>query len=424
MEIAKIMKQKNLLVFLVAAFALVAVASNVSAFGDITAVKVNGIDALGGVDFANFAGDRVMLTVTFTADDGVDPAVLNEVLAIDVRMKAWFTGERDNSAISDRIEVLENRVYVLNAYLDVPHDLGNDLNEPRTLNIVVESKQVEADSETISFTVQRESYNLEILSVTLQPEVTAGESVAIDVVLKNRGSQRADDTFLRVKIPELRIETQTYFGDLTPTDQSNPDRDDALERRTYLRLPVDVPAGLYTVVLEAFNDDSFATTEKRILVSGVSEEALVIPSQSSKTFSTGETAEYKLTIVNRGSAVSVYRVSVDAPANFNTEVSESLLVVPAGSSRTFSVFTDSAVRDDYSFTVKVASEEGVLVAQNTLAASVTDNGKSTSRVTGGANTTVLLTVVLAIVFIVLLVVLIVLLTRKPETKEEFGESYY
>ena len=101
---------------------------------------------------------------------------------------------------------------------------------------------------------------------------------------------------------------------------------------------------------------------------------------------------------------------------------DNIVVVHAGSSRTVSLFADSDTRDDYTFTVDVNSEEGVLVARETFSANVVEGD---SRIGGTTtNATVLLTVILAIIFIVLLVVLIVLLTRKTEKTEEFGESYY
>jgi hypothetical protein len=93
--------------------------------------------------------------------------------------------------------------------------------------------------------------------------------------------------------------------------------------------------------------------------------------------------------------------------------------LPAGSSKTVEFTASSSVRDEYDFTVNVLSEDGTLIEQKAFKANVTEGGTSVT-----ANTTVLLTVILAIIFVVLLVVLIVLLTRKPESKEEFGESYY
>jgi len=426
METIKTMSRKNLLVLLVTVFALALSFQSVSAFGEITSVEVNGLEALGangnpvGIDFSNFAGERVPVLVRFDA-----AGAANEVVAENARVVVWISGERTDAVESPRFDVLGGRTYARTVFINVPFDLDEDLDESRVLEVAVESEEEgTADEVSIDLTVQRESYLLEILAVDMQPEVQAGQSLVFDVVLKNRGRQLAEDTFLRIRVPELGLETQTYFGDLSSRDQggSVADRDDAVERRAYLRIPADVPLGLYSVMIEAFNDDSFASLEKRVLVAGAEEDTMVITPSNSKTFSTGDTGVYKLTLVNRGSVVRVYEIELDSSAGLNVEVSDPLVVVPAGSSRTVDISANADVRDDYTFTAIVHSD-GKVIGDESFTASVTEgNGRADSI--GSSSAAVLLTVILAIVFVVLLVVLIVLLTRKPDKTEEFGESYY
>jgi hypothetical protein len=419
------MSNKNLLVFIVSVFALVFALGSVSAFGNIDTVEVNGVTVVSGgqqvgsVDLANFVGDRVPVLVVFKANSGTD------ALAEDVRIKAWISGDAENIATSERFDVLANKTYTRTIYLDIPSDLNDVLDETRKLEILVESKQDgTADRETIDFTVERASYVLEILSVNMQPEANVGESMVADVVLKNRGRQLADDAFLKISIPELGLEERTYFGDLTPVDNFEDDYDseDAVERRTYLRVPADTEPGLYTVVIEAFNSDSYDKVERRVLVTGGAvENTMAVSASQSQTFNTGETGNYKLTLVNKGSVVRVYELKASSSDNLNVVLSDSLIVVPAGTSRTVDISAKSSVRDAYTFSVDVLSDGGALIDSETFSANVVE-GKGSSGVQ--TNTTVLLTVILAIIFVVLLVVLIVLLTRKPETKEDFGESYY
>lgn len=414
------MTSKNLMVFLVMALALVAFATTVSAadFGQITAIEVDGQNLLTATHTPSFdVGDVLEVKVTFTADEDADY----------VRVRARFSGE--NEVESGEFPVYAGNQYTRTLNVPVAYDFGEDgLDQVRSLKITVDSRSEGDFSETVNLVTQREGNNLAILAVDMQPEVSAGESLAMDVVLKNKGSYLADDVFLYIRIPELGLATSTYYGDLSAEDQgglNNVERDDAVERRTFLRIPVNVPAGFYTVVFEASDGESTETLERRILITGASENgALTVPSQSSKTFSVGETAEFKLSIVNRGSTIAVYLLDTNAPADLNVRLSDNVLVVPAGSSRTVSIFADSSVRDDYTFSVIVNSEEGALVTQETFTANVVEGGSRGNIGGSGANATVLLTVILAIIFIVLLVVLIVLLTRKPETKEEFGESYY
>jgi hypothetical protein len=431
MNTTKNMARKNLLVLLVAVFAVFLTATSVSAFGDITSVEVNGVEALGSgasIDFANIAGDRVPVLVRFEASDNGDTTV---DITERVTIVAWISGERVDAIESAEFDVIEGRTYARTVYLEVPFDLDDDLHQPRKLEVVVESEQDgTADSKSIDLTIQRESFLLEILDADLQNEVKAGDSLVIDVVLKNRGSQFSEDTFLRVRIPELGLESRTYFGDLAPIDQDAPDKEDAVERRTRLKIPSNAPLGLYDVEIEAFNDDSFASLTRRVLIAGAEEDTMVVSSAHSRTFSIGEEGSYKLTIVNRGSSVRVYEISLNSDSGLNVDASDSVIVVPAGSSRTVEFTATSKTRDDYRFTA-IVSSDGSVLSEQTFTADVeeangeTDKAKDDSGISfTGDNTAVLLTVILAIIFVVLLVVLIVLLTRKPEKAEEFGESYY
>jgi len=272
----KNMTSKNLLVFLVSAFVLAALsASNVSAFGSISSIEIDDLEVLGSsIDLANFAGQTVPIRVVFKATADAE----------DVRVKAWISGESDNIYTSRRIDVLSGRTYTETVLLDMPSSL-DELDENRKLNVMVESKQDgTADLEAIEFTVQRESYTMEILSVDMDAEVKAGEALTIDVVLKNRGRQLAEDTFVTVSVPELGLESRAYYGDLSAQDESNPDRDDAVEKRAYLKVPSDTTAGLYTVLIEAFNDDSIVRTEKRVYVTGAEDDTKVVFPTTSKTF--------------------------------------------------------------------------------------------------------------------------------------------
>jgi len=406
------MTYKNLWVFLVGVLALVLVAQSVSAtFGTISDIQVNGISANSGVvNFAGFNGQKIPVTIRFDAT----------AHANDVRIKAWISGSSGNSVALDRIEVFPNASYIYTVYVDMPSDLGESINEPRKLEITVESKtEGTADEKTINLALQRESYSIQILSADMNTQVNAGDPLIVDVVIKNIGGQLAEDTFLKVKLPELRLETKSYFGDLSSVDQSNPDRQDAVERRAFIRLPAETKAGVYTVILEAFNADSVDRIERKILVVGAEGDTMVVPSTSDKTFLAGQNGEYTLTIVNKGTQVRVYGLDVVTPSDLSIDVSDPVVVVPAGSSRAVKLTASSSTEGKYAFTVNVKSGDQVLDSRTFRA-----NVNGTEKASAGANTTVLLTVILAIVFVVLLVVLIVLLTRKPEKQEELGESSY
>ncbi len=378
--------------------------ASVSASGSI-GVEVSGVES---DEIAVFAEQTLPVRVVFSSDVDVT----------DVRVKAWISGEKAYSVSTERFDMIAGKVYSRLLAVQVPSRI--DPAEDLKLEVLIESRNDgEIVAKTISLTAQRESYNVEVLDVVMESEVNAGDVLSFDVVLKNRGRQFAEDTFVKVSIPALGIERKAYFGDLSPVDQSNPDKEDAVERRITLAIPSNAPTGLYLVELEAYNADSIDTLTKKVsIVGGASETSLFVASANSKTFAVGEQAEYSLTLVNSGNKIRVYELVPETPVSLALEMDENVVVVPAGASKTVKFAATASKEGKYNFGVNIYSD-GELVKRYNFLASV--EGEST----GSSSATVVLTVILAIIFVVLLVVLIVLLTRKPENKaEEFGESYY
>ena len=113
------MKSKQM-VYLVAALVLAVFAiASVSAvdFGDISSVKVNGVEASSGtVNVGAVAGETLPVEVTF-ASNGL--ANVSE----DVRVKAWISGARDYSVSSKRFVVRSNTAYHWLVSVQVPYNL-------------------------------------------------------------------------------------------------------------------------------------------------------------------------------------------------------------------------------------------------------------------------------------------------------------
>ncbi|MEK6928871.1 MAG: hypothetical protein AABW65_02870 [Nanoarchaeota archaeon] len=405
------MKSKKYLVSLVALLVLAVLSiANVSAFGSITSVEVNGIEGTMPNNVATFSGETLPVRVVFkaTAD------------ATDVRVKVWIAGDKEYSVSSERFDVIAGKIYSKLVSVTVPFNI--EPQEDLKLEVSVESrKEGSADKKTIALSGQRESYVVEVLDVNFKEEVLAGENLALDIVLKNRGRKLSEDTFVRVSIPALHISQKVYFGDLSSKDQSHPDKEDAVEGKLSLKIPSNAKAGTYVLEIEAYNSESVTTLSKKVAIVGSGEESAVVSSAKSKTFAVGETEDYSMTLVNSGNRVQIYELVVgDIPRTINVELEESVFAIPAGSSETVKLKATATKAGKYDFSVNVHSNKNLVTKQN-FTAEVEE--KTTKKITE-KNTTVLLTVVLAIIFVVLLVVLIVLLTRKPEKSQELGESYY
>lgn len=406
------MKNIQKMVSLAAIFVLaILVTQNASAFASIDDVEVNGVDALNGaVNIGAFSGDSLPVRVTFTATAD----------AQDARIKIWLAGEKDNAVSSERFDVLNGSTYSRLVSVAIPVNVDYP-SEEFQLEIQIENRNDGAPASAyteVQVTAQRESYTLEVLDVNLGTKAVSGEAMPVDIVLKNRGSHLAEDTFVKVRIPALGVEQRAYFGDLSATDQSDPDKEDAVERRMFVNIPKSAPAGVYTVEVEAYNADSDETVSKKIAIVGASEDTSVVSTAQSKTFAAGETKQYSITLVNSGNRIRVYELVPEVSDNLNVEMDESIVAVNAGTSKTVKINVVADKAGEQSFAVNVYSD-GELVNKQTFSANV--QGSTGFK---GGSTTLVLTVVLAIIFVVLLVVLIVLLTRKPEKTDELGENYY
>ena len=393
------------LVSFVALLALVILSvTSVSAFATIQNVEVNGVATN---DIAAFAGETLSVRVTFVADDDAE----------DVRVKAWLAGESDLAVSSGRFDVIDGSLYTKVMNVGMPSNI--DPAEDFSLWVVIENRNDGiGDSEEITVNAQRESYVVQVLDVNMDTRVRAGDNLAFDIVLKNRGRHLAEDTFVRIKIPALGISERAYFGDLSAVDQSDPDKEDAVERRMNVYIPMNTAPGIYDVEIRTFNADSDATVLRKVaIVGGARESTIVASAVNSKTFAVGEEGVYSLTIVNTGDNIRVYRLALDSSdKELNVDVDEPFVVVPAGTSKTVKVRASASEAGIYGFSVNVYSGSE-LANKYDFSAKV----KGSKGFASSSDAAVLLTVILAIIFVVLLVVLIVLLTRnhrEPRNSEK------
>ncbi|RLG10678.1 hypothetical protein DRN69_08710 [Candidatus Pacearchaeota archaeon] len=384
----KKMNVRKVLVSFLTIATLLLLATTVSATeltSDYT-VKVNGIDVIKNTALTNtvsvIAGETITIKVYFTSSSDV-------VDASDVRMKAEIEGEKqDVDARTDYFDVEPGKRYVKTLTLKVPYELKDYVSNDLALNIKIWNDNYKTELPEITLRVQRPSYAAEILSISTSDTVNAGELLPIDVVVKNRGYNSLEDLFITVRIPALDIEKRVYFGDLVEIEST--DEDDTAKERVYLRIPFDVEGGIYSLQVEASNEDTVSSVTKEILIKNEFPSTVIKTSEG-------------LLLVNPTNTLKVYKVLFPSG-------NENIVSIQAGSSKTVQVNPTS---EEYVVTV--------LTIDGKIVESVTFSSSEAAQI---SNPVVVLTVILAIVFLVLLIVLIVLVTKKPEKKEEFGESYY
>ncbi len=410
------MKSKNLFgFFLTFAFVLfLAVGAISAATTDIAvtdpiterldSVKVGGIYDEGNEDISIIAGETLPIVVVFTAF----------VDASDVRIEAELQGTKlDIEADAFVGDIEQGKRYIKSLSLRVPYELKDEVNDDISLLIKIWNGDYKTEHPEIVLRIQRPSYEVGVMSVTVDQEVDAGAIFPIDVVLKNIGYNYLDDLYVTVTISALEVEKSTYIGDLDATEDKE-DEDDTLRARIYLKIPYDAPAGVYALEVEVRNDDLVESEVVQVIINNDFANN-VIATDYSKTFDVGERAEYEILLVNPTNKLKVYRIITESSGSLTTSAGESVVAVPSGLSKTVRIIAKADAKGNYDFDVNILSGEE-LVGTVTLNANV-ESGAAESAI-------IALTLILTIVFIVLLIVLVVLLRKKPEKAEEFGESYY
>ena len=404
------MNTKKLMVPIFAVVMALFLFASVSA-GEITnnyVVKVDGINA-SNHEISVVAGEKITIEVYFKSlvDD------------TDVTIEAEIEGDKiKETAESEVFDVETNYTYRKVFNIEVPYELKDVQSDDIYLNIEIDGKNHKSTLDEIILRVQRPSYNAVIKSVTIPSSIEAGDTFPIDFVLKNMGYNDLDDLYVEVSIPELGIsQGPLWIGDLVDieTCTNNCDEEDTVGGRLYLDVPYGVDAGVYEMEFTVYNEDTESTKVRQVVI-GNDFSSEVITVNTKKTVASGENAEFSILLVNPTDNVKVYKIITESANGLFSSASESVVAVPAGSSKTVTITANAKNEGSYVFNVNVLSENELI---QSIAYEVAVDGKKT------ANTTVILTVILAIIFLVLLIVLIVLIGRKPEkSAEEFGESYY
>lgn len=404
------MSAKRLLVSIVAIVSILLLVATVNAapLASNPEVKVNGMNASTNTA-AVVGGDKITVEVYFTA-------IVNDT---DVTVEAELEGEKViATAISRPFDIETGSRYGKTLTIEVPFELKDVVSDQLTMNIEIDGKEFKSELTAITLKVQRPSYNAEIKSVTTPQAVEAGETIPVDIVMKNRGYNDLSDLYVTALIAELGVKKTLYFGDLVAIENSTTDDEDTdtTSGRLYLEVPYGTASGVYTLELVVENDDTVTVAKKQIAIKNDYANS-VIATSTSKTVNAGQEAVYELLVVNPTNKLKVYTIVTEANADLTSSADSAVIAVPAGSSKTVKITANAVNEGKYNFNVNVLSSDGL---SSKVALSLNAEGKSSSV---SSSPVIVLTVVLAVIFLVLLVVLIVLLGKKPQESED-SESYY
>jgi hypothetical protein len=262
------MKNKAILVSIIALFAIVLTLNAVIASEvDVTIndVVVNDVSLMSLTTAAGFVSNNVPVEIEFRSNADLE----------DVRVKVYIEGYKDEIYEStSRFNTFNGSTYLKRFSLELPSSMDLDNNpEDLTLLVRISAKGQDTFEQEYSIRMQRDTYSLEFLSIDADEKIAAGSVLALDIVLKNNGFDRLDDTYVRASIPELGISQRVYFGDISSdSDEDYDEIRDSLNKRIYLAIPADAVSGIYNIEVEAYNYDASITANKKVTINGVAKE--------------------------------------------------------------------------------------------------------------------------------------------------------
>lgn len=256
------MKTKQIFGFVVAAMiALFAVNFALASTSDTSGLVINSIEAndvvLTSGQLSVSPGDTIPVVVRFTASENLSD--------LKVKLEAG-----DADASTSKFDVVSGSTYIRRLSLTIPNVEDMDGSADRfTLHVKIYNNDVAEEMDGY-VQLEREAHAFQFLQADAPMRASAGEIIAIDVVLENIGARDADNAFVTVSIPELAVSKKAYFGDLVANDNTDSnDNEDARERRIYLVIPSDAKSGDYTIDVKASNYDASSSVRKVISITGL-----------------------------------------------------------------------------------------------------------------------------------------------------------
>lgn len=361
--------------------------------------------------------------------------IANVDLLKKVTVHTWLTGyHEDIEAETPQFDVFGGNMYTKSLRLKIPNDV--DARDKYTLYVQIEHQQDLSgiDEAEVNTEIQRIANIIDILNVELYKDsynyankFSAGDTIYIDTVVKNRGNYEAEDVYVKASINELGIERTVYLGDLAPTDED--DEDDAKEVTLALTLPLSVKTGTYTLRVKAYNDEVSDEVIETITIFGYASKEPGEPQQpgkveistqiSSNKIEQGKGAVYTILVANFGTTTQNFIVeTVGTEGWATTTITPQTFTLAPGQSKLVNIYVaigESAVEGEHVFSAKVkygSESRSYNLVADVIKAESEINWKLILMIIG---------IVLAATIIVLLIIL--LATRKKVTTETV-ESYY
>ena len=429
---------KTILMILVAIVALTAFASASSDLYDITHVYVDGMDVsdgdISGIELTDNMEVKVYIEGTgnsSTCPDGVDDC------SVEVKVKAWIGGYEydDIEATSDAFDIEPGVSYRKTLTLDIPDDLDVEDND-YTLYVEVYDSQDE-ERESYDLYVEKTSHSLEIMDVIYDSNVNAGDTLPIEVRVKNLGDDKEEDIKVEASIDGVDS-TADYIDELTSDELANEDEESSDSVNLDLDLPEDLESGSYTLLITvSYNrGHDFLEETYQLNVDGVDEttteegtaKTTLSLSSTSVDGTQSDDSTFTLKFTNTGSASETYKVTVNGITQWATSsVSPSSVTVAPGSTEemTITITPDSDAVGEKDFSLQIFDSNDKLIKDQAMTMNVSED-------TGlFGNTSTMLKVGFIILIVLVILIGLIFAFRKmkdddddDELEPKEGKTYY
>ncbi len=324
--------------------------------------------------------------------------------AENIRAEAFIQGYEHRLIIDETpiFDITQGNTYTKSLKIKLPDEMDRD---DYVLRVIMSDRTGPLSTFQLALDVSTARHSLSIDDVSLSPgsTVEAGRSLLTTVRLDNMG-QKDEDVKVTVSMPELSISQVDYVDQLESDDART-------SEELFLRIPRCAKPGEYTLVVKVeYNEmNSVVTSQKTITVvegefcdelSNMDARTKIVLGNTVQTLAAGEKGIYPVTITNQARESKTYALLVEGAGEFGEiQVSPSnVMQLDGGESGTAFIFVrpNADASGDKQFVLTV-QEDGSILKQLTLSASVKDNGSWSGLAKG-----------LQIAVIVLVVVLVVL----------------
>ncbi|MBI5871791.1 hypothetical protein HZB88_01775 [archaeon] len=339
----------------------------------------------------------------------------------------------DVEVSSDMFDMEPGVIYSKSLSLELPADMDVEDNE---YTLYVQAYDAEGSVQN-SYTLylERTRHKVEIIDLLVSPSsAEAGESVLLDVRIKNYGDQKEEDIKVIASIDALGLSVSDYVDELAAYEEDNEDEEDSDSAVLTLNIPEDADAGVYELAVDVEYADGHETVEDEasLTIAGegtttttttTSEEVVITADTGLLTLDIGEEKYFKLSFANKGASPQSFTIAVSGTQAWaDVKVSPSYLSIAAGNTEDAYIYVKPTLSGTYEFTVSASTDS--VVEEINLKADVA--GK-----TGEIESSELLKIgAIALVVVIIILLLAVALRKGKQGKSEEplepkeGQAYY